>query len=320
MRRMDCRYFGKPGFTLIELIVAMAVAGIVLAGAYEVFRAQQRTYMAQDQVAEMQQNARAAMNLLTKDLRMVGHGVPDQWPLQIGEETFSEMVVIDGRTLTLVGCFGSPASYLDASAARGDQKITVVDGSRFDSLDRRYLFVGEYDKVTVQRVEGNVLILDQKLAKRYPTTCLRKAARAGDTQIRVYDASNIWAEDILTLGDERLFVTKSDRATNTIVLNSPLYFEYPRGMRVNPVPVYRVQIVKYYLKDNGTLTRQDFWARGQVRELAEHIESLSVTKTDYGGYRVAITARTALPDAAGRLRRRTYCLTVKVRNRARPGG
>lgn len=61
------------GFTLVELLVAMAIGTIVLASIYGAYLVQQRHYIAQSQVAEMQQNIRAGMNLITRDIRMAGY-------------------------------------------------------------------------------------------------------------------------------------------------------------------------------------------------------------------------------------------------------
>ncbi|GIX48575.1 MAG: hypothetical protein KatS3mg131_2786 [Candidatus Tectimicrobiota bacterium] len=63
---------GKQGFTVLELVIAMAVAGIVIAAIYQVFHGQQRAFLAQNQVVEMQQNLRAALYLLTRELRSAG--------------------------------------------------------------------------------------------------------------------------------------------------------------------------------------------------------------------------------------------------------
>lgn len=60
------------GFTLIELLVTLAVSGILMAGVYTTFQSQQNSYLAQDQVSEMQQNIRAGLHFLISDLRMSG--------------------------------------------------------------------------------------------------------------------------------------------------------------------------------------------------------------------------------------------------------
>ena len=44
------------GFTLIELMIAVALAAILLTAAYQVLVSQSRVYEAQDQTIDMQQN------------------------------------------------------------------------------------------------------------------------------------------------------------------------------------------------------------------------------------------------------------------------
>lgn len=61
------------GFTLVELMITMAISGIIMAGIYSAYLAQQRTYLAQEQVAEMQQNIRAAMDTMVRQIRMAGY-------------------------------------------------------------------------------------------------------------------------------------------------------------------------------------------------------------------------------------------------------
>jgi type IV pilus assembly protein PilW len=67
----------RKGFTLIELLVAMVVASIVMAAIYSVYRSQTQTYRTQQLVAQMQQNMRAALYLLEREIRMAGYSVTD---------------------------------------------------------------------------------------------------------------------------------------------------------------------------------------------------------------------------------------------------
>ncbi|MCE5245079.1 MAG: prepilin-type N-terminal cleavage/methylation domain-containing protein, partial [Desulfobacteraceae bacterium] len=60
------------GFTVVELIVAVALTGIATAAVYKSFSAQQSVYTAQGQVVDLQQNLRAGTDLLVRELRMAG--------------------------------------------------------------------------------------------------------------------------------------------------------------------------------------------------------------------------------------------------------
>jgi len=60
------------GFTLIEILMVLAITAIVLSAIYTAFQSQHKTYITQEAVAEMQQNLRAAMYLMTREIRMAG--------------------------------------------------------------------------------------------------------------------------------------------------------------------------------------------------------------------------------------------------------
>lgn len=60
------------GFTLVELMVVIAISIFVLGAIYAAYSAQQRAYIMQEQVAAMQQNIRAAMYTIVGDIRIAG--------------------------------------------------------------------------------------------------------------------------------------------------------------------------------------------------------------------------------------------------------
>ncbi|HEX9282575.1 MAG TPA: prepilin-type N-terminal cleavage/methylation domain-containing protein [Gemmatimonadales bacterium] len=59
----------RRGFTLIELMIALVLLGIVSAGIYKVLVGNQRIYMAQTQQIDLQQNLRAAATILPAEFR-----------------------------------------------------------------------------------------------------------------------------------------------------------------------------------------------------------------------------------------------------------
>jgi type IV pilus assembly protein PilW len=62
----------KAGYTLIEILIAMAVSGVVLAGIYQAYMNQMRINNTQNQVVDMQQNIRVAVNFMEKEIRIAG--------------------------------------------------------------------------------------------------------------------------------------------------------------------------------------------------------------------------------------------------------
>jgi prepilin-type N-terminal cleavage/methylation domain-containing protein len=63
----------KEGFTLAELLIAMAISLVVMGAIFLTFKSQQDSYVIQTQVSAMQQNLRAAMYILTRDIQMSGY-------------------------------------------------------------------------------------------------------------------------------------------------------------------------------------------------------------------------------------------------------
>jgi len=66
-------YNRSKGFTLIEILLAIAISSVVMLALYQTFNLQQKTYIVQDDVASMQQSLRTAMLFLSSDIRMAGY-------------------------------------------------------------------------------------------------------------------------------------------------------------------------------------------------------------------------------------------------------
>lgn len=61
------------GFTLVELMIAMVVGMVVLGAVYALFTAQSKHLATQEQLAELHQNARAAMDIMVREISMAGY-------------------------------------------------------------------------------------------------------------------------------------------------------------------------------------------------------------------------------------------------------
>ncbi|MBW2061451.1 MAG: prepilin-type N-terminal cleavage/methylation domain-containing protein [Deltaproteobacteria bacterium] len=63
----------NKGFTLVELLIAIALAGFLLAGAVSIFTFSNRAYVVQDDVVMTQQFVRSALEIMLHEMRMAGY-------------------------------------------------------------------------------------------------------------------------------------------------------------------------------------------------------------------------------------------------------
>jgi type IV pilus assembly protein PilW len=63
----------ERGFSLIEFLIAMTLGLIVLGAISNVFLGQGQTYNTQEQITDMVQTARAAMDMMSGEIRMAGY-------------------------------------------------------------------------------------------------------------------------------------------------------------------------------------------------------------------------------------------------------
>jgi len=67
----------QRGFTITELMISVAIAGVILGALSGLFLSRQKSLGVQDQEAEMHQAARAAMDFMVREIRMLGYGMPN---------------------------------------------------------------------------------------------------------------------------------------------------------------------------------------------------------------------------------------------------
>jgi type IV pilus assembly protein PilW len=76
----------QKGFSLIEIMIAITIALVLMAGIMGIMSSSKRTYSIQQDLARLQENARFAMEFISTDLRMAGYfgcsgrvGLPIPW-------------------------------------------------------------------------------------------------------------------------------------------------------------------------------------------------------------------------------------------------
>lgn len=72
LKQMTCERTTQTGFSLIELIVAMALGLVVTLGITQIFLSARTTYVSQNAAAAIQEDGRFALSKMIQEIRMVG--------------------------------------------------------------------------------------------------------------------------------------------------------------------------------------------------------------------------------------------------------
>jgi len=125
------------GFTLIELMIALLISSILVIQIYNFFDYQQRSYALQDQLQEMQQNLRVAMDALTRDLRIIGYGVP----YAASQSTLPRITNATENSITFLANYSDVHTELASDYTSGT-RLCVNSKSGFNSSDTIYITDG----------------------------------------------------------------------------------------------------------------------------------------------------------------------------------
>ena len=127
----------SAGFSLVELMISVAVFGLITAQLMVVFSNQKRVYSSNERALDVQEQARLTLDLISFDARMGGFMVP-RW---------TAVSSVDGGDNDSDRLCVSDASYFDFSGAPSplDTKTMPFDGARVISIAA--------DHVTVQSLD-----------------------------------------------------------------------------------------------------------------------------------------------------------------------
>lgn len=285
------------GFTLTELLLTMAISGILLAAIVSTFITQQKAYALQTQRADMRLNTRAALDMVVRDVRMAGYGVPSplaaawiDWVQDAdgGSIAFSDSVrIVPGGTepdmLSIVGCFGAPLAQVTADASDGETRLAV----RYDHPTRKV-------NTTTKKV-----------------ICIGR--------------------------NEMAIVTDSPRNRarhNTITIDTDPVTEGEQGLahtyRAEATPVELLQVITYAIDIDAhnyaiptPVLKRNTHTGGHAQPLAEYIENLRITR-DGAMLTITLTGRAPKPDPtythpvySDKYRRFTVTARVRLRNATR---
>ncbi|MFT5728337.1 MAG: prepilin-type N-terminal cleavage/methylation domain-containing protein [Desulforhopalus sp.] len=197
----------QSGFTLIELMVAMAMAGIVVGVIYAAYTIQTKIYTEQAKVAEMQQNIRAGITFLQSEVRMAGYNPEDINDLSCGAGAAAVAAPgIHTATATTFGFSmdlngdgkcdgpGENVTYSIYTATDGIQKLgrkaptnNQAVAENIDGINFVYFSSSEAPTFTPAPLRDVVAVQVSLLARA--STSDRKAARTTSFVVPMPDAS-----------------------------------------------------------------------------------------------------------------------------------
>ncbi len=103
----------QKGIGLVEIMVALVVSSLLVAGVVQIFISNRQAYQLQSELAELQENGRFSFQFLTQDLRMAGYmgcsrnlevrnnlNNPDQYAYNLGGEAITGLYVDGAGTLS----------------------------------------------------------------------------------------------------------------------------------------------------------------------------------------------------------------------------
>jgi prepilin-type N-terminal cleavage/methylation domain-containing protein len=270
----------NKGLTLIELLVAMAISAVLMAAMYRTFIGQHRAYTVQEQVVDMQQNARVAINRMMREIRMAGFGnvsmvLPVQFVVYGQTRTFYHVINPDtpvAGSITIITATEDFANITNIDLQ--NKKVTVnrltnPEGTPlFDTGKRKYISIGGLEGHEITNIVGTDLTLKDNLRPNHPMNTPVFPIRAISYQVLIEDNKTILRRD------ENIEGGRQPLAENI----ENIQFEY-LDANANP----------------------------------------TVNPTDIRMVRATVTARTSMSDpefkgGAGGFRRRTIASNILVRN------
>jgi len=161
LRKTNTSIARSAGFTLIELLVSLAIGVVVLAALYRLFIFQDQILERQDGLMEGNQNVRNAMDVLTRDFRMAGLGVPDS--VQI-------VTAADYQSITFLVDYWDISTKLTSQAVAADTTLNVEGVTGFASGQTIYISDGfTSESATLAANPGGTQInLPSGLANNFP--------------------------------------------------------------------------------------------------------------------------------------------------------
>ena len=151
----------NSGFSLIELLVALCLSLMVVSAVYGLFVSQNAVYINQNRTAEMQQNVRSAMNMLSQDFRMAGFGFSMGGTVSISGGTLYAVAPTNSTSgpdsVTLrygINATPSGTAMLTSAMANSNTGVPLVVSSTTGLASNDYIIITDGQNAARLRITG----------------------------------------------------------------------------------------------------------------------------------------------------------------------
>jgi prepilin-type N-terminal cleavage/methylation domain-containing protein len=186
------------GFSLMEVLVALILSAVVTTAAFKAYVNQHKSYMIQDDVTNIQQNARACLDQLTRQVRMAGYQLPNGLPSIIASNTNPDTITV---TYHQSGC----DTYLSAGMGSTSADLAcATDVSCYTA--GQWVYIWEADSAKGEWLQVTSVSTGSKTIQHATTTLTRK-----------YGANS----SVLSITQLKFYVDHSD-TTHPKLIMSPM--------------------------------------------------------------------------------------------------
>ena len=249
------------GFTLVELLIALVLSIVIVGAVYATFNSQQKSFSLTNQKMDMQQQGRAAINLLMRDLRMAGCLVPS-----------SKAIRVVNNNITA------------ASTPASDELTVLYADQTFDGLSVQTTSGSPPTSITVQVQSGGSLASNSDYTNKNIVLITRDESYSVIRKIT--QASGSGSIRTLTLGNLDSYLSGLTPAFDSSSDNSASYTN--GNAYVLTIRTYDIQSETLYINDHNDAT-----STGTPQPLAEGAEILQF---DFDSYDKASNTHTILAN------------------------
>jgi hypothetical protein len=161
---------GIAAFTVVELLIAVLLAGVITSASLALYITQQKQLIVQSDISDMQGSLRAAASELGTKIRMAGYKLPDGFPCIVAHDTNPDTIEIIANALGIDGIRIEHSMPTPSSELRCDGH----DVSPLHAGDTLYIYdpstmTGEFFTASeIQIASSNIQHNSDALSRSYP--------------------------------------------------------------------------------------------------------------------------------------------------------